>query len=134
MSKADSATLEYLVRDLVDPCDDERGSSSRRLGEDGDGFMPLVVERVGSRVYSLTHYYKQNGDMMCDPDVMFFRDDDGKWFPMTFRQDGGIRPQMYSALRVDSEAILSVYPRRYASLRDFVRLWLRNLRVQQGIA
>ncbi|MEM6296926.1 MAG: hypothetical protein AAGA54_37020, partial [Myxococcota bacterium] len=106
--------------------------SSRTVDNSEGGLMALHVERIGPRIYSLAHYFKQNGDMMRDPDVVLFQDTQGRWFPVTFQQDGGI-PVYTVALELNGERITGVYRRRYRSLRDFVRLWLRNLRVQQGI-
>lgn len=131
MSKSDAATLDALVEGLADPAASDE-SSSRRLGEEDGGHMPLSIERLWTNMYSLTHYYKQNGDMMRDPDVVLFRDERGRWFPVTFRRDGGV-PVYTVALEMDATGITGVYRRRYASVRDFVRLWLRNLRAQHGI-
>lgn len=130
MSKSDAATLDVLVEGLAEPTASE--ASSRTLGKDEDGVMALSVERVGPRKYSLAHYYKQNGDMMRDPDVVLFRDERGRWFPVSFRQDGGM-PVYTVALEMDATGIVGMYRRRYATVRDFVRLWLRNLRAQHGI-
>ncbi len=70
MSKADAATLDALVEGLADPTT-SRGRSSRQLGEAAEsGPMPLCVERIAPQVFSLAHYYRQNGDMMRDPDVV----------------------------------------------------------------
>ena len=131
LSKSDSASLEILVRGLVDPCEED-GPSSRRIGESDGVFMPLVVERLGPVTYALTHYYKQNGDMMRDPDVEFFRDSEGRWFPIRFRQDGGV-PMAYKVIEIGPAGIEAVYRQRYTSLREFVRVWLANLREQHGI-
>jgi len=131
MSKSDAATLDALVEGLADPTESDE-SSSRKLGKDEGGMMALSIERLGPCMYSLAHYYKQNGDMMRDPDVELFRDEQGRWFPVTFRQDGGM-PVYTVALEVDAAGIVGVYRRRYASQRDFMRLWLRNLRAQHGI-
>jgi len=131
MSKSDAATLDALVEGLADPTASDE-PSSRKLGKDGGGVMALSIERIGPRMYSLAHYYVQNGDMMRDPDVELFRDEEGRWFPVSFRQDGGM-PVYTVALEMDAAGITGVYRRRYASQRDFVRLWLRNLRAQHGI-
>jgi len=131
MSLSDAATLDALVEGLADPTASDE-SSSRKLGKDEGGMMALSIERIGPRMYSLAHYYKQNGDLMRDPDVELFRDEHGRWFPVTFRQDGGM-PVYTVALEVDVAGIVGVYRRRYASQRDFIRLWLRNLRAQHGI-
>ena len=133
MSKADAATLDALVEGLADPTSSDE-PSSRRLGEKNDsGVMPLSIERLAPHMFSLTHYYTQNGDMMRDPDVVLHRDAEGRWFPATFQQDGGMMPVYTVALEVDDRGIIGVYRRRYANLRDFMRMWLRNLREQHGI-
>lgn len=133
MSKADAATLDALVEGLADPTESD-APSSRRMGEDSDsGVMPLSIERIGPHMFSLAHYYRQNGDMMRDPDVELHRDEQGRWFPVTFQQDGG-RPVYTVAIEMDAHGITGVYRRRYADLRDFVRTWLENLRTQhEGI-
>ena len=132
MSKTDAASLNALVEGLADPtsCDEP---SSRTVDNSEGGFMALHVERIGTRMYSLAHYFRQNGDMMRDPDVVLFKDAHGRWFPATFQQDGGGVPVYTVALEFSDERITGVYRRRYRELRDFMRVWLRNLRVQQGI-
>lgn len=58
------------------------------------GFMPLAIENLenaweGFPVYSMTHYYTQNGDMMNDPDMTFAVLHDARMIvPLTFQQDG----------------------------------------------
>ena len=132
MSKSDAATLDALVKDLVDPTEED-GQCSRQFGKDAEaGTMPLSVERIGPHLFSLTHYYRQNGDMMRDPDVVLHRDKSGRWFPVSFQQDGRF-PVYTEALEVGAEGIVGVYRRRYASLRDFMRTWLGNLRAKHGI-
>ena len=132
LSRGDAATLETLVEGLADPTESDE-PSSRRLGEKGDsGTMPLSIERLATHMYSLTHYYKLNGDMMRDPDVVFFRDAEGRWFPAIFQQDGAC-PIYTVALELSASGITGVDRRRYADLREFARWWLANLRVQHGI-
>lgn len=131
MSQADAATLDSLVEGLADPtCSD--APSSRMLGKRSDSEMPLSVERLGSHRYSLTHYYEQNGDMMRDPDVEFHRDEYGRWFPLSFQQDGAM-PLYFVAIEMEPEWMTWVYQTQYAGLRDFVRMWLQNLRATHGI-
>lgn len=58
----------------------ERMQGSEYLKLENDPFMPLVVERIGEDIttvygngdlYSLCHYYEQNGDLMQDPEMCF---------------------------------------------------------------
>jgi hypothetical protein len=57
------------------------------------GFMAVVIEWVGDcklgDVYSIAHYYEQNGDLMADPEMTFLKAAaSGKYFPMSFKMDG----------------------------------------------
>ncbi|QEH39424.1 hypothetical protein [Chitinophaga sp. XS-30] len=58
----------------------EKLKESDRLRITNEGFMPLVMELVDTNIttpkgsadlYSLAHYYSQNGDAMRDPEMCF---------------------------------------------------------------
>ena len=49
-----------------------------------DCYMPLVIENTGGCV-SVAHYYEQNGDLCCDPDVVFFIGY-AQWIPVEINQ------------------------------------------------
>src|SRR5579863_9012321 len=69
---------------------------------ESEGFMPLTIERLEGNIstpygngalYSVAHYFLQNGDIMSDPQMVFVVVDnrkDEKDFDMI-----GIYPQMY---------------------------------------
>src|ERR1700690_4298886 len=64
-------------------------STSRELDNSPGVFMPVCVEHLydcelGS-IFSVTHYYEQNGDLVPDPDMAFLRDRNGEWYLMTFQ-------------------------------------------------
>jgi len=94
-----------------------------------DGFMPLVVERIAPNQISLCHYYKQNGDMMRDPEVVFFTGYT-QWVPLTFEQSPGVY-QVTATVTDDNTAIETIAPGPQADLARFCRTWARNLQ-QQG--
>ncbi len=57
------------------------------------GIMAVVVEWVGDcklgAVFSIAHYYEQNGDLMADPEMTFLKAySSGKYFPMSYKLDG----------------------------------------------
>ena len=61
---------------------------------DVDGYMPLVAEKVGEGFWvdihlmqlSLAHYGEGNGDLMADPEMMFFSMRNIQWqFPFIIR-------------------------------------------------
>lgn len=101
-------------------------------------FMPLSIEDIGTsgdgnRLVSLCHYGEQNGDLMCDPDIvfMFHALPDGLAAePVSFRNDYmGLCQEVY---RYDDDGKRThVVPRLKRELQAFSITWFRNLH-QQG--
>lgn len=57
------------------------------------GIMAVVVEWVGDcklgDIFSIAHYYEQNGDLMADPEMTFMNAySSGKYFPLSYKLDG----------------------------------------------
>src|SRR5258708_6615162 len=38
---------------------------------ESEGYMPLVIKKIGKNRVSVAHYYTQQGDAMRDPEVCF---------------------------------------------------------------
>lgn len=55
------------------------------------GIMPAVVEWVGDcklgDIFSVAHYYEQNGDLMADPEMTFLRGEDRRYYPLSYKLD-----------------------------------------------
>lgn len=101
---------------------------------ESEGFMPLVVERIGTGprklpLISVAHYFTQNGDAMRDPEMTFEQDARGDLHPVTFQQDGGL-PLYQEAVFQNEEGQTLVRPRLLQQLRSFARTWSCNLREQ----
>jgi Domain of unknown function (DUF6908) len=105
------------------------------------GFMPLTIEEIlpsaeGHRQISLTHYGKQNGDLMRDPEIVFELHDwgqDGIFAePVYFRNDyAGVESFVYATREEPSGVTVKlVNPRLKRELKSFARMWFRNLREQ----
>lgn len=112
-----------------------------------EGYMPLSVECVleniqaafgSAKLYSLCHYFEQNGDLMRDPEMCFLVVDNRK----DYSQFGliGIYPQMYrlDSIGLDQESIRiengKLIGCRESMQRDhaiFACSWLTNIK-QQG--
>ena len=93
-------------------------------------FMPLVIEKIGRHLVSVTHYFVQNGDQVADPDVVFFSGY-GPWVPIEITQvyPGGYR--CYAELSADGNEIDRINRRGQADLARFVEgSWARNLKGQ----
>ncbi len=97
-------------------------------------FMPLIAERLYNgvvmylegTVYSFAHYYKQNGDLIADPDMTFFVcDQTRKVYPLTYQDyrqyDEGIisRGEKWFVARVQHH------------ITTFANLWMNNIYYQQ---
>lgn len=122
-----SRVMDALTAGLTEP--PGTGTAARTIGT-GGAFMAVHVERIGDRTYSVAHYYRQNGDMVCDPDVTFLKAETGKWLPMTFEQ-GGVCHR--TAVELDDAGKPASYrPDELRSLVEFCNLWMANIREQQG--
>ena len=55
-------------------------------------YMDVVVEHIGDcnlgPMFSIAHYYEQNGDLMRDPEMCFIKGGDGEYYPYYYRIDG----------------------------------------------
>jgi hypothetical protein len=88
------------------------------------------VDNVGGGIFSVAHYYEQNGDLVPDPEMTFWRDERGCWYPLYFRNS-----------IVETQAVTKFYdgrpaqyrPRAQADLASFGNTWMRNIADQQGL-
>ncbi len=100
--------------------------------DNSDGiFMPVVLEKIGNKFYSLAHYYEQNGDLMADPEVVFYQDSNNEYYPCSFRTDG---------LGLDREYIVfengkpsKIYKNGQLDNSYFCDDWLNNIKHQQEL-
>jgi hypothetical protein len=104
----------------------------RRLDNSPGAFMAVVVEMVDrcslGPVFSVAHYYTQNGDAMRDPEMLFVRASDGRYFPTYYLQDGlGIEQE---SADVHHSTFRPKMQRDHAA---FENSWMRNIREQQGL-
>ena len=81
---------------------------------DVNGFEELVIERIGKDRLSVGQFYKQRGDTMSDPEVVFIVDD-GEWRPVRYTQHPMVHQHDESGIDLDG----------------FLPRWDKNLR-QQG--
>ncbi|HEY3256290.1 MAG TPA: hypothetical protein VGJ91_20165 [Polyangiaceae bacterium] len=97
-------------------------------------FMPVSVECLyGVRdgmLFSVTHYYEQNGDLVPDPDVTIWRDKEGNYWPCSIQHANG---HCSKPLELEGPGEILHNPRAYRALRSFVQLWMRNIKAQQGL-
>ncbi len=101
--------------------------------------MPCSIEVIGKgedyTIISFSHYGKQNGDLMADPDMTFMvmQGVVTKYliYPMTFRNDYLGIYQESIVIHEDGRQLLN--PRLQRDHTEFANLWMNNLVKQQGI-
>ena len=87
------------------------------------GFMDLHIERLSEDTISLTHYYKQNGDLIPDPDMEVRIIPEHKMAEAMSYQDTYRYDRVYYP-----EGKIDVRAKK--SLNSFLRFWLKNLKDQ----
>lgn len=110
-------------------------SDNYRRFEAGECYDPFVVEytyqedRHGNPIFSLAHYYEQNGDLMQDPEMEIavdFQNEEVE--PLTYQLDAlGVYQTVYKT--INGKLYISERLRR--ELDDFLRQWLKNVLNQQ---
>lgn len=108
-------------------------ATQSHLRLENEGYMPLVIEKVGKDRVSVAHYYEQNGDLIADPDVVCWIAPGGDWFPIEMQQPPIGRFSGYSAVVVDWKdgRPNHYYPRMQSGIASFCATWAKNL-VDQG--
>jgi hypothetical protein len=105
-----------------------------KIDNSNNTFMPLIAERLHKGVvmnlqgtiYSFAHYYKQNGDSVPDPDMMFFVcDQSQKVYPLTFQDSLTYNEAIF--LRHGSWFVSRVQHH----ITTFANMWLNNIYYQQ---
>ena len=90
-------------------------------------YMPLVIEKIGPQLVSVTHYFYQNGDACADPDMVFYTGDGG-WMPVEITQTLGYRRALTFN---DAGQPAGIDARAYAEMLLFAEFWAVNIQ-QQG--
>lgn len=110
-----------------------------------DGFMPLSIECIGTNImtplgeaklYSLSHTYTQNGDLMRDPEMCFFvidkRNDPREYhligiYPQMYQQDNsGIYEESISIERGEF-TVIKTWQQGHC---HFANQWMKNISEQ----
>jgi hypothetical protein len=128
INKQAKRVLDQLTQDLKEP-------GNRREINNAPSFMSVHVEHIGQcdlgPMFSVAHYYQQNGDLMKDPDMVFLRDEAGDYFPIEFQQD----PIIYQrVVEWDGRGGVKGYNLKLQKdLASFAGMWMRNIKQQQSL-
>jgi hypothetical protein len=90
-------------------------------------FDRLCVEKIAAMQVSVAHYFEQNGDLVADPDIVFFLDATG-WIPIEITQVFGY--QRVAFLRPDGTRIIAALPHDQLAVAIFADDWAQNIHDQ----
>ena len=134
--KAINQQAKKVMDVLTENMDESEGENrSRRINNTDGTFMTVHVELLNKcspgLIYSIAHYYEQNGDLMRDPDMEFIKGADGEYYPISFWQDAPLKREE-TIIWKDGE-IVCYYGKRQAELVTFANMWLKNIKDQQKL-
>jgi hypothetical protein len=93
-------------------------------------FMAVVVEWITQDTVSIAHYGEQNGDLMADPEMLFWRNDD-EWYPYYYLNHYvGIEQ---SAIEFSNNRPVKINQKLQGDLASFANGWMKNIKEQQGL-
>jgi len=97
--------------------------------DNDSAFVPLTIEIIEPTVISICHYGEMNFDPMRDPEMLFWKNENGDYFPYYFRNDyAGIEDILGE---VANDKLVSFNEKHQISLVEFSNIWLENIECQQ---
>ena len=128
LSKAAAAVMEILTRGL-------KLGDHRKIDNSEGAFMPVCVENIGQTelgpLFTIAHYYDQNGDLMRDPEMVFLKRD-GKYYPVSFHQDGGLGFYQ-QAIEIQGAKVIGYRLPVLDEQVGFAGIWMKNIKEQQEL-
>lgn len=109
---------------------------SKKIDNSKGIYMAVHVEHLydtkNYKIYSLAHYYIQNGDMVPDPDMTFYvcENDMGTFVvPMSYQDSFGYQ----ESVMMNKEGNISFHPKLQSQHNVFANKWIKNIKDQQGM-
>ena len=112
-----------------------------KLDRGGSAIMALSIEKLvpevdfagnNASIYSLSHYFEQNSDLVPDPDMTFAViksiENTPTIIPLTFQNSIYYTEAIF--LKANS---WQIHPKQQADLADFANNWLKNIQWQQEL-
>lgn len=98
-------------------------------------FMPVVIEKrwdaEAGPVWSVAHYYEQNGDLMSDPFMEFLRDEvSGRYYPTYFEMHG-VFARAEESILFECGEIKGYRKKMQSDHAAFASQWMKNIKAQQ---
>jgi len=99
---------------------------------DMPGYERLCVETISAHQVSVAHYYEMNGDLVPDPDIVFFISKEGAWSAISITDAFG-QWRSYVKLSDEGQSVAFYDQRGQADLADFAEIWAQNLKDQKWL-
>ena len=119
---------------MITPFLDTVSKNGEALRFKAPGFMDLTIENLytkdhyGNPIYSITHYGKQNGDLMRDPDMTFSINQNTETIiPLTFQND---YMGLYQEVIQERGGKFMYCVSLLKDLDAFLWMWLKNIKAQ----
>lgn len=113
-----------------------KGESAVKVDNSDGTFMAVCVEKLYKSylgdVYSIAHYFSQNGDSCCDPDMTFVVGFDGRAYPLSFEMQGGFGARYEASVKLTADS-WQIAPRLQAQHAVFAGQWFKNIKQQQNL-
>jgi hypothetical protein len=108
---------------------------ARKIDNAPGAFIPVIAEKIGNcemgDIYSIAHYFKQNGDMMADPEMTFLKSNYGDFYPLSFKQDSlGLYQE---SVLFEGGKMKGIREKMQKEQTSFANIWMGNIKQQQGL-
>ncbi len=115
------------------------GETAAKIDNTGETFMPVHIEKIGTDIefvchdvdiYSIAHYFEQNGDLVPDPDMTFAvsRANSLLIWPLTYQDMYNYNEGIYI-----NNGKWFINRRQQSFQQSFANKWLKNIKHQQSI-
>ena len=124
-----SPTMQRIITQLAEKHGVDLGQVEAHVRLHLPGYERLTIENIGRHQVSVAHYFEMNGDLVPDPDVVFFTGG-GVWAPIEITYSFGLY-RRYATLNEDATQLQVMDAANQADLANFTELWAQNL-IDQG--
>lgn len=133
--------MTAVIRELAAQHELDLTRVEAHLRLEQEGYLPLVIETIGKNQVSIAHYRQENGDLVADPEVIFFT---GKvttaaatneneaaegWIPFIIQMPYDIYTE-YAMFNYTNHTLTHLNTRGISELVEFVEMWADNIRAQ----
>jgi hypothetical protein len=93
-------------------------------------YMPVSVDMLGDNTMAVAHNFEQNGDLVPDPDMTFWKDG-LHWYALSIQHSTGHHTQAVSF--GENGRPETVNRAKQADLTAFANQWMKNIKAQQEL-